>query len=162
MSPSLSRRVPLRVHEAALADWPSRRSHVRPAPIRSLCHTPDSLRAITRIACRDPGRGNARACFQGDSPQPTVAPYPPPRSSATLRNPKQGWFGAWRARIMRLPLSRCVLLFHFRDHRDRIVSLSFSPSFFLSGRCSHLLATGTGRAGHFTLAIFFPPYDLSG
>jgi len=110
--------------------------------------------AITRIACRDPGRGSECGCSRGDSPQPTVAPCPPPRSSTTLRNSEQGWPGAfaraWRIRIMKSPLEMRSSLVSNHENRDH--SLSFSPSLFSSVRCPHLLATGTGRTG---LSQFF-------
>lgn len=106
------------------------RSSVRPAPIRSIFVTRDH--AITRVACRDSERGSVRACFQSDSPQPTVAPCPPPRSSTTLHNPEQGWPGASAAlgaRITTFLPSRRVLVSRFRRDRDLLYHfLSFRPA----------------------------------
>lgn len=153
-------RVLLRVHET-LTDWPSRqctvrsfgRSFARPAPIRSICFMRDH--AITRVACRDPGRGNARACFQGDSPQPTVAPCPPPRSSTTLRNPEQGWPGASvRAWYTEIPPSKRVFFSRFRGDCDLLYSLSL---FVQQVPC---LRPGPGEQVILLLQCFFH-YNLS-
>lgn len=80
-------------------------------------------------------------CFQGDSPQPTVALRPSPCSSTTHRKLEKGWSGALQGKA-------------------EITGLKMYFFAIIIVRCSYLLVTGTRREKQYTQCSTCNPFNL--